>query len=77
VVVRVRLNALLRKYARRGDAEFSIPIEEGCTIENLIAELGIPLSQVGFATVNLRYTPLSRALKKDDEVTLFPPVTGG
>jgi len=77
MVVHVRLNALLRKYALRGNSEFSIHLKEGCTIEDLIGQLGIPLSRVGFATVNLQCTPLSRALKRGDEVTLFPPVTGG
>lgn len=77
MVVHVRLNALLRKYAPQGKAEFSLPMAEGCTIEDLIAQLGIPPSQVGFATVNLKYTPRSRVLGKGDQVTLFPPLTGG
>jgi len=77
IVVHVRLNALLRKYAPRGKAEFCIQVKQGRTIEDLITELGIPLSQVGFATVNLKYTPDSRTLKRGDEVTLFPPLTGG
>jgi len=77
MVVHVRLNALLRKYAPQGNAEFPLHIPEGCTIEDLIGQLRIPPSQVGFATVNLKYTPRSRALKRDDQVTLFPPLTGG
>ncbi len=77
MVVYVSLNALLRKYAPRGNAEFPLHIAEGCTIEDLIAQLGIPPSQVGFATVNLKYTLRSRALKRGDQVTLFPLVTGG
>ena len=77
VVVHVRLNALLRKHAPGGNAEFPLHIAEGCTIEDLIGQLGIPPSQVGFATVNLKYTPRSRALQRGDQVTLFPLVTGG
>ena len=77
VVVHIKLNALLRKYAPEGNAEFSLHIAEGCTIEDLIGQLGIPLSQVGFATVNLKHTPRSRTLKRGDQVILFPLVTGG
>jgi len=77
VIVHVRLNALLRKYAPQGIAEFSLHIAERCTIEDLIGQLDIPPSQVGFATVNLKYTPRSRVLERGDQVTLFPPLTGG
>jgi len=77
MIMQVKLNALLRKYALEGKAEFPLQITEGCTIEDLIAQLGIPPSQVGFATVNLKYTPRSRTLEKGDQVILFPPLTGG
>ena len=77
MIVRVRLNALLRKYAPEGNAEFPLQMTEGCTVEDLIGQLGIPSSRVGFATVNVKYTPHSRVLKRGDQVTLFPPLTGG
>jgi molybdopterin converting factor small subunit len=77
VIVHVSLNALLRKHAPGGNAQFSLHIAEGCTVEDLIGQLGIPPSQVGFATVNLKYTLRSTALKRGDQVTLFPLVTGG
>jgi molybdopterin converting factor small subunit len=77
VVVHVRLNALLRKFAPEGHAEFSLQMAEGCTIKDLLVRLGIPSSQVGFATVNLRYTPDVRTLRTGDQVILFPPLTGG
>jgi len=77
MVVHVRLNALLRRYAPEGGAEFCLQLAEGCTIEDLIAELCIPPAQVGFATVNLKYTPRPRILRTGDQVTLFPPLTGG
>jgi len=77
VIVHVRLNALLRKYAPEGNTEFSLQIAQGCTIEDLIGQLGIPPSQVGFATVSLKCTLRSRTLKRGDQVTLFPPLTGG
>jgi len=77
VVVHVRLNALLRKYAPEGNTEFSLHIAERCTIEDLIGQLGIPPSQVGFAAVDLKCTPRSRVLESGDQVTFFPPLTGG
>jgi len=77
MLVEVRLNALLRRYAPEGNAEFALQIPEGSTIADLVGQLGIPVSQVGFATVNLKYTPHSRTLTGGDQVTLFPPLTGG
>ena len=77
MLVQVRLNALLRRYAPEGSPEFPLQMAEGCTIEDLVVRLGIPPSQVGFATVNLKYTPRSTPLTKGDQITLFPPLTGG
>ena len=77
IVVQVRLNALLRKHARDGKVEFPLEASEGCSIEDLIAQMGIPSSEVGFATVNLRYTPLTRVLETGDRVILFSPLAGG
>ena len=77
MVVYVKLNALLRKYAPRGEAAFSLRMAEGATIEDLIAQVGIPPTEVGFATVNLRHTPRSRILVEGDQVMLFPQLTGG
>jgi len=77
MIVHVRLNALLRKYASQGSAEFSLQIAEGCTVEEVIAQLAIPPPQVSFATVNLKHSSPSTTLKNGDRVTLFPPLTGG
>jgi molybdopterin converting factor small subunit len=77
MIVQVRLNAILRKHAPEGNAEFPLQIAEGCTIEDVIALLDIPLAEVSFATVDLKHSPPSRALKTGDQVTLFPPLTGG
>ena len=78
MVVLVRLNALLRKYAPlQGNTEFTLQLPEGCTIEDLIRRLGVPPAQVGFATLNLKYVRFSQILQEDDQVILFPPLTGG
>jgi len=77
MVVQVRLNALLRKYALQGNPEPSLQLPEGHTITDLVQELGIPLPNVDFATVNLKYSSLSQTLKDSDHATLFPLLTGG
>ena len=77
MVVYVRLNALLRRYAPEGNAELSLHLAEGSTVNDLIGRLGIPPTEVGFATVNLKHTPRSGPLNRGDQVILFPRVTGG
>jgi molybdopterin converting factor small subunit len=76
--VQVRLNAILRRYARAdGKVEFSAELPASSTVEDLIVHLDIPTQEVGLAAVNLKYAEKSQALADGDEVILFPQLTGG
>ena len=52
-------------------------VEEGTTLEGLLARLGIPREAVALSFVNGLAQPLDDVLRDRDRVGLFPPVGGG
>ena len=77
ISVQIKLNAVLRRYAKEGRTEIGLRLPEGSTIRDVLRELDIPSAEVAFAAVNLKYAECSQALEDEDEVILFPPLMGG
>jgi molybdopterin converting factor subunit 1 len=79
--IKVRYFASIRE--RTGVSAEEIELQEGATVENVIAQakrLHPNLdAQVGslFVSVNGDFVDLHRRLESSDDVALFPPVSGG
>jgi sulfur-carrier protein len=58
------------------------PVEEkdynaGTRVADIVAELGIPVAELGIIMVNSRHVPLDRELADGDTLALFPLLGGG
>jgi molybdopterin converting factor subunit 1 len=77
----VKFFASLREAAGRSEMDWDL--EEGATVETLVANLhkSIPgfeeWTDRAWIAVNRCYTILDTSLKEGDEVAIFPPVSGG
>jgi len=72
--VTVKLFASFRT-GRTPIAESELP--EGTTIADVVAELDIPVSELGIIMVNSRHAKLDRELADGDTLALFPLLGGG
>lgn len=70
----VKLFATYRQ-GRFDVAELERP--EGLTVGGLLAELGLPLAELGFVLVRGRHAGLDQVLAAGDTVSVFPKVGGG
>jgi len=79
VQVEVRVFSGLEKFLerKRFGEPFSVEIEEGANLKNLLVKLGIPEDQVFTALVNGQHRELDYLLRGGDRISLFPPVGGG
>ncbi|AGL03827.1 MoaD/ThiS family protein [Desulfoscipio gibsoniae] len=57
--------------------KITLPVTEDVTLDYLINQLGIPNQYISFITVNGRKCEWSVRLKPNDEIILFPYITGG
>ena len=74
--VKLNLYATLRQYSG-GSPSVEVDIEPGITIEQLLAQLGVPPEQARILFVNNRHARLSDTLQGDETVAVFPAVGGG
>jgi molybdopterin converting factor small subunit len=80
VIVKVKLFAMLRRYAPEGNTlgeAFSVEVPDDATIADLFEALGIRANEVKVAFVNGRARADVYRLNPGDEVGIFPPVGGG
>ena len=79
--VRIRLFATLRQLA--GWAEERMELAEGATVRDALALLDSRYPYLGITTrtfyvaVNQEYAKATQLLNDNDEVAIFPPVSGG
>ncbi|MCL5075479.1 MAG: MoaD/ThiS family protein [Chloroflexi bacterium] len=79
ITIDVRLFAILRKYrpeAPSGEL-LNFPIEEGTTLDGLLAKLGIPAHETRQVFVNGQQADSNYILQQGDRVGIFPPIAGG
>jgi sulfur carrier protein ThiS len=78
VRVTVRLFADLRRYAP-GDADgpSDLTFDDGVTVADIVAHLGIPRAGEITAGLNGDLAQLDTELHEGDELTLFSPMEGG
>jgi len=79
VTVEVHLFANLRKYAPPGSSQgaFTLRLQEGTTLGDLLRELGIPEKEFKQAFVNRLRRGEDYTLQEGDRVALFSPIAGG
>ena len=76
--LRVALHADLRKYLPRGDSGVhTVEMPPGCTVAELLAELGIVESEIVTVGVNGELAQRDTVLRDDDDVAMFSPMEGG
>lgn len=75
--IRVSIKGPLIKYVSNNENVHILKMKEGSTISSLLDKLDLPRSVVGFVTVNGSIITMDYVLASDDEVLIFPHVSGG
>ena len=76
MTVRIRLFAILRERAGRGELELELP--EGARVADALAALDHLAGGLSLVlAVNREYAPPDTVLRAGDELALIPPVSGG
>ena len=74
--VEVNLYATLRRYID-GAASIGVDVEPGCSIEQVLDRLGIPIDQTRIIFLNNRAAGLSDTLQGGEQLGIFPGIGGG
>ncbi len=75
--VDVSLVAFLAEYGPEGREHFSVDLEDGTTVGQLIDRLSFPSNIRLLAVINGQAGNKTQRLKDGDEVFIFTPVAGG
>jgi len=75
--VQVQLFAHLVKYAPEGRDSFSIDLQQGASVGELISNIGIPPEESRIIIVNGRHSKEDKKLNEGDEIAIMTPVEGG
>ena len=75
--VDISLFAYLAKYGPEGREHFSVDLEDGTTVGQLIDRLSLPSDVRLLAAINGQAGNKTQRLKDGDEVFIFTPVAGG
>jgi len=77
--VKVRLFGTLGKKFPDHDplTGFEIEIPENASVGDLLGQLDIPKSKIGFVSVQGRLVKAAKTLKPDDLIRIFRPIFGG
>ncbi|MFH1139998.1 MAG: MoaD/ThiS family protein [Pseudomonadota bacterium] len=67
----------LRKYVPGGRGKADVPFVPGMTVAGLVDRLGLPPASEFLVLVNGRQAAKDQALVDEDQVFIFPPMTGG
>lgn len=76
-LIEVHLYGKLRRFSEnrnpRRESMVHVPVEEGDTIGDIIRRIGIPMDEIGRNVfLNGEYSQLSRAVRDDERLGLFP-----
>lgn len=79
MIIKLKLFASLAGYMpEKSDEEhFILEIKENSSVNDLLADLGVPLDRVKLVFVNGIHAKMGKMLKDGDRVGVFPPVAGG
>lgn len=76
--VKVHLFDALKKLVniKHNDGEFTVALQQGATLEDLLQVCNLPREKVTVAMINGMISHDNISLHDDDEVTLFPSIGG-
>ncbi len=77
--VKVRLYATLSRYnpEGKGDQQFTVELNEGSVVPDLLDKLGVPKEEVKQVFVRHKARQPDYQLQDGEQVAVFPPVAGG
>ncbi|SNR98437.1 Sulfur carrier protein ThiS (thiamine biosynthesis) [Anaerovirgula multivorans] len=73
---KITLMGPLNKYFN-GTKTKKITLSSHATIEDLLKKIGLPREYVSIVAVNGAKVSLDDSLQNEDEVVIYPPVSGG
>jgi molybdopterin converting factor small subunit len=76
-IITIKLFSTLRRYARGGKTQFTLPWQPGLDIKDILDILKIPDTAERVILVNGQYSEPDKKLAANDIITFFPPMTGG
>lgn len=74
--INVTLKGPLNRYFDGAKAK-ELSFSYGLTIEELIKKISLPREYVSIIAVNGTKVPLNYSLQNEDDVVIYPPVSGG
>ena len=72
----VRLNLTLRKYSKNEES-IEVQIQQDTPLKAVLGQIGLPVEEVGLVIRNGRWEPRECTVGDDDEIDLFPILSGG
>ena len=75
--IHIQLFASLRRFGCNGQGTFSLDLPEASDLNGLVTALRIPPQVERVILVNGRHGVPHQVLRDDDQVVMFPPMTGG
>lgn len=75
IAINLKLFALLQRFNPQNAGAYVI--EDGATVDDVIAKLGIPEGETKFVFINGKKADFGDTLQNGDTLGMFPYVTGG
>ena len=75
-MVRVRLNLTLKKYSQNEEL-VEVRIQKDTPLKAVLGQIGLPVEEVGLVIRNGRWASRECTVGEDDELNLFPIISGG
>jgi molybdopterin synthase sulfur carrier subunit len=70
----IKLFASLQKFMPNAE---KVPLDDNCTVLDLLKKIGINPSEVAIILVNGQHVELDQTLSEGETVAIFPPIAGG
>jgi sulfur carrier protein ThiS len=76
--MKLYLGGQLSFYLPGHPSRVEVELEETTRLSEVLTKLGIPVPEIGLATINGEMVDLQEAMvSPQDEVKIYPPVSGG
>jgi sulfur carrier protein ThiS len=76
--MKLKLGGYLPFYASTRQEKIEVPLKEPTRLREVLAQLGLPISEVYLTVLNGELVTLDETMVSDsDEVRLYPPIDGG
>lgn len=75
-MARLRLNLTLKKYSQNEEL-VEVRIQKDTPLQAVLEQIGLPVEEVGLVIRNGRWAPRECTVGEDDELNLFPIISGG